>query len=530
MVKLLIADDEKNIIQLIRNLLDLELHGIEIIGEAINGRLALDMVRELKPDILITDIKMPCLNGLELIEKIRQLGSSVHIVVISGHKEFDYAYSALKHGVDDFLIKPIIKEDLNATVAKICAQIRGEQGGIKSAVDHETYLGVNTERMRAKLLLDVGSGMEACTSIEEVNKTYAVQFGPGFFVGICIKLDLPGAEGDDLLIMQKCCKAALECFANAVVDMEFGIDGSKVRGLVNLTLGNKEKLLRRMKQLYEAISLELDIYSSLPISIGVGRFVESYRDIPITLREAETQVRFKCIQTSPHIFYANEQTDSLVEIQLPGALRNNLRVLMEISDIQAIGPWLQSVFKEAALQCAEKPGYVLGLVDATEKTFWALCDMLAVYVEAEKRKHWRHELESVRGFDNLIKTLENMLTDVLNTDYQQRLQRESYPISCAKEYIAAHLSEQIKLEDIAQNVQLSPSYLSTLFKRETGENISDYMQYLRIEEAKRLLKSTNLYINEISERVGYTDAKHFSKLFKSQVGSRPQDYRKLYAW
>ncbi len=530
MIKLLIADDEKNIIQLICKLLDFERYPIELVGEATDGLTAFEMVQTLQPDILITDIKMPCLNGLDLIEKIRQLGISIHIIVISGHKEFDYAYSAIKYGVDDFIIKPINRADLNDTIGKIYTQIQSGQAAPAPDAGSALRHGAEMGKMRVQLILDAIAGVKLPASLAGLNKNYAFGFEAGCFVGICIKLDLPDLNGDYSAVMGKCRKTARECFADYAVDMEFAIVGCRLWGLINLRHANEEKLYRRVKKLYEMVALELDIYSHLLISIGVGCIVDTHQDIQKTLDEAGTYARLKCIFNSPCIFYSGNMGVETGEVQLPGMLGNKLRVLMESCDTKAIGSWLQAVFKEPPAEYQERPVYALALMDAVVKIFFSMCDILAVHVDPEMRQQWMHELDNARGLVQTLETLRRMMTDVMETDYQQRLERESYPVSCTKEYIVRHLNEQIKLEDIALNVHLSPSYLSMLFKRETGENISDYMQYLRIEEAKRLLKSTNLYVNEIAERVGYTDPKHFSKLFKKQIGSQPQEYRKLYSW
>ena len=118
MIRIVIADDEQFIVQLICSLIDREALGVEVVGTASDGRGALEMTLEKKPDILITDIRMPCMDGIELIEHLRREGASTSVIAISGYKCFDYAYNAIKYGVEDFIVKPINKKELNASIPK----------------------------------------------------------------------------------------------------------------------------------------------------------------------------------------------------------------------------------------------------------------------------------------------------------------------------------------------------------------------------------------------------------------------------
>ena len=143
---------------------------------------------------------------------------------------------------------------------------------------------------------------------------------------------------------------------------------------------------------------------------------------------------------------------------------------------------------------------------------------------------WVYASLNRESYLDYFQQIARFMNAVGQEDRRTRMQRNNYPIECAKSYIAEHLGEPFRLEDIAKKTLLTPSYLSVLFKKEMGETISDYTQKLRLEKAKALLRTTNLNINEISIQVGYTDSKHFSKVFKKVLGVRPKEYRKMYSW
>ena len=529
MLRLIIADDEKHIVELIDKLLDYERHGLQLAGTAANGLEALALVEQQRPDVLITDIKMPGMDGLLLIKAIRERSIPVHIIVVSGHKEFDYAYGALKYGVDDFVIKPINRGELNEAVGKIKTQLRGPAE--KSAAPGFSAASVkgSMEALHAQLMRDALVARGFPPALEEINRVYGVQFIEGGFLGICVRLVVPGIEKETSSITSKIKKAIEESYEGCMHRLILIRQGNLWYILLNMEKDNDDRILRRTKKLYVSIVLELDIYKDAGVTIGLGQTTGSPAGIPASLADAGLCSRMGMIIPGTGIFAASQLNMNENGPGITGTLTNGLRVLLETGHVNELPGWMQTVFCLPEEEYHQRPAYALSLLDAVFNVFFSLCRLLDVQTE-QQREVLQQELECARGFENTRAALLGMMQNILHTDYTQRLQRVSYPVSSAKEFITQHLSEVLRLEDIALHVQLSASYLSMLFKKETGENVSDYIQYVRLEEAKRLLRTTNLYVNEIAQQVGYADPKHFSKLFRKQTGSRPQDYRRLYSW
>ncbi|MEG1515507.1 MAG: response regulator [Clostridia bacterium] len=528
MYRLVIADDEQFIIQLIRNLIDAQRLGIEIVGEATGGVMAFEMVETLHPDILITDIRMPCVDGLMLIEKIRAKKLPVSVIAISGHRQFDYVYNALKHGVEDFVVKPINRKDLNDALEKICLKRQSETATSTQLRDMEQTIKSDASALRACFIADCLSGTLQDMPLARINEAYRFDFEPGEFIGIAIRPDI--AISDSAAIIGRCKNVIEQNLRSYCIDMEIIFDEGLFVGLLNTRMEEAVHLIGKIKKLFETLTLTLEVYDA-SFSIGLGAHVKRIQDISLSVCEARASARSKCVMGAQRIYQSEKQDIQHMNAQLSATQVDRLRVLMETGAPGAgIEVWLGEVFDKSEDYYRENPIEALALVDSATLNFQKLCDMREISVDASATRRWLCEMENARSFAQMRACLATYITKTMEMDYNLRLQRELYPVKRAKAYIADHLSSSLKLENIADSAMISPGYLSTLFKKETGEAISEYILQLRLDEARRLLRDTSLNIGEIAGRVGYTDPKHFSKMFHQQTGSRPMEYRRLYSW
>lgn len=532
MFKIAIADDEPFIVKLIRQLIDCEGLGVEIVGDASDGVAALNLVREKRPDILITDIRMPSMDGIELIEEIHKNALNVRVIAISGHRRFDYAYNALKYGVEDFIVKPINKKELNDSIHKLLRRLDGGDEIPRTLKSLERQVQRGAARLREKLIDDCLAGALRARSLEEINEAYMCRFEPGHFTGISVRLDFPHAFLEDSPVASKSRDAIAECmgdFASEYV-FSFSARGSALCGVVNTRSEQTRQLVRKIKRLFEKLAMTLDFYASIPITIGIGTIVSDPAEIADSVRAAAVSVRIKCILGAHRIYYSEEHDRDNLGVQLSGAQIEGLRALLDENRPEQVADWLESVYRKPEHYYREHPIEALALTDSVLSSLAALCRMQSIAVSSDDLDFGRAEIERSASLPEIVERVGALIRRVMEQDRSARAQRGNFPVERAKAFIAEHLCEPFRLEDIAESIMLSPAYLSSLFKKETGENLSDYIQRLRLEKAKGLLRSTHLTIQEIASRIGYTDAKYFSKLFFRMTGARPQDYRKMYAW
>lgn len=525
MYKIVIADDELLIIQLLEKLIDYERFSVQVVGTATDGMSAWMLVKELKPDILITDIKMPCMDGLELIEHINQSNTPVSIIAISGYRRFDYAYNALKSGVEDYLVKPISKKDLNEALEKVCAMLAARNPG--SEADAESgRKGV--AQTRSALIADCFAGKERAESLEEINARYMVSFQPGCFAGLAIRIDPAHSDGIYESIHSRCADTLRENLKDLCWDMEFSAAEGYYCGVVNMSAGSVAQFLRRLKALFENLHVSLDGYGAVAISIGVGEIVSEGAKIAPSLRQAKDCARVKCILGGNRIYFSENLSWEGANAQLLPVQIESLRKVLEVGRTEQLQAWLDGVFSKPMDYYAEHPLEALSLIDSAIGNFFMLCEMLAIPIDDGAKEDCAERMNCVRGLNEAVGCMQAFMQHVVQTDRKNRAQRSSYPVQRAMEYIQDKLNVQMRLEDIAEYVMLSPNYLSMLFKKETGQGISDFILQLRLERAKLLLRTTSLNISQIAEKVGYQDARHFSKLFRKMTGIQPKDYRKMY--
>ncbi len=532
MFRIAIADDEPFIVKLIRQLIDCEGLDVEIVGDASDGAAALSLVREKKPDILITDIRMPLMDGIELIEEIHKAALPVRVIAISGHRRFDYAYNALKYGVEDFIVKPISKKELNDSIGKLIRRLGGADvipRGLKSL---ERQVQRGTVRLREKLIADCLSGGFDARTLESVNEAYMCRFESGNFTGVSVKLDFPQTLNEDSPVASKSRDAIAECMRDFASEYVFAFSArdSAFHGVVNTRPEQTRQLVRRVKRLFEKLAMTLDFYASIPITIGIGIIASDPAEIAESVRAAAISVRIKCILGAHRIYYSEEYDHENLGVRLSGAQIEALRALLDESRPERAAQWLEGVYRKPEGYYQAHPIEALALTDSVLSTLSGLCRMQAVSVTDGDLSFGRAEIERSASLTEIVSRVDALLRLIMEQDRRARIQRGSFPVERAKAFVAEHLCEAFRLEDIAESIFLSPAYLSSLFKKETGENLSDYIQRLRLEKAKALLKGTPLTIQEISAAVGYSDAKYFSKMFCRMTGAKPQDYRKMYAW
>lgn len=532
MYRIVIADDEQFIVQLIRQLIDYEGLNVEVIGEAADGNAALELVRREEPDILITDIRMPCMDGLQLTEKIRELALPTSVIAISGHRRFDYAYNALKYGVHDFIVKPINRKELNDSIAKVIHRL-GRENDAGRHIEHiQRQMDIRSTHLRHKLLDDCMQNACLRRGISEINRDYAVSLVPGHYTGIAIKLDMASELTGDSLIVRKCRETLDNCLRSFADEYMFTFMEQEALflGLVNTRAEQTPQLMRSVKRLFEMLGITLDVYTRISITIGIGPSKADVEDIPDTLRMAAMSSRIKCVLGPQRIYYSDEFDSKDWNTNISAAQAEHLRQLLESGKADDIPAWMHQVYNRPEEYWRRHPLQALSLGDSILNTFQALCRIQEINIRRELMLSEQAAIIRCGSFQDYLQRIEGFIRNVLEEDRRMRTQRSNYPVECAKAYISEHLAESFRLEDIAEKVMLTPSYLSTLFKKEVGETISDYTQRLRLEKAKNLLRTTNLNLNEIAAQVGYTDPKHFSKMFKKMLGVRPQDYRKMYSW
>lgn len=525
MYKAIIVDDELKICQLIQCLGAWESQSIEIIDVCQDGEVALKSIIKHKPDIVLTDIRMPVYDGLEIIQQVRKLAMDTAFIVISGYKHFEYARQALQYGVVDFLVKPINQEDLNAALQKAVNGIIDQKN-----VQNVNEILYNKEKSEKVALLNrLASGLEAeeLTDRAQLQGKYPL-FKKDIFQAVIIKTNKTE------LNMGKS-KFSEDMMRNLerIISIEEAIEVAKDDGVYLLLNYQKSDYKRIREELFEILKRmvrDRDIYGKFEMTMGIGLPVTSINDMKLSIETARIAWQQRLLLTNReyleyeklHITtegksgFWNEKEWSEFQAALETCNQSKASELLSIMETY--------VNRESRLNLGDLFDYIRCIVLQVEK----LVIEDDTLVTNQTLTHMMEELKCSDSISDIFLHLKLYINKSLQEYFDRKKSMKKLPIIKAEEYINEHYMRDISLEEMAQQVDLSPAYFSKLFKMVEGINYIEYLTQIRLEQSKKLLKTTTLPVKIIATTVGYMDEKYFRKLFKKVVGIKPSEYRKLH--
>ncbi len=528
MWKVVIADDEERICQLIKVLVEWEHIGLELVGTARNGLEAIDLVSSLHPDILITDIRMPGCDGLELIGQVKESMPDLEIVIISGYAHFKYAQTAIKYGVGEYLLKPIDKAELNATLEKMCKHIQDKQ----QPEDGKDMIWKSNDndlqRLRKQLITDLLEQEKITLTEENLKTEYHLETEPGRYQTFCIKLDYDSVEVNmsTLQIIEDKIHDILDANLRPVChELVWSMRESTVYGVMNYSTAKKDDIRRIMRDCMNQLDAQKSLFAPIVFSISLGRSVKSAPEIRDSLTESRMILKERIVEGTGHLLETMPDSSFIHEENLLEKYRRSIVHAVEALSMdeatEAVNKMQQNVIKSK-----KACGYeILELVLSAG-------DFFALQLELKDRQmileKYHKSCEQCSSIYMLFDCLREFQTSFIETLIEERDNDALRPIRQSKQYIQNHYHEQITLEEVSNEVGLSAGYFSVLFKKETGEGFAKFLISVRIEQAKILLRETNLSISEICKKVGYNDQKHFVSTFEKASGVKPGTYRKLY--
>lgn len=528
MVKLVVADDEERVCRLIVALGDWEKVGIQVVGTASNGIQALELIRKQKADILITDIRMPGLNGMELIQKVREESSDIKIMIISGYANFEHAQNALKHSVSDYLLKPINKEALNESLAKMVDEIMDARRTDMAFKDIQNERREEMVKLRNMLIYDLRHDRALSLTEDILKEKYYLNVQPGIYQAMVIKQD--SAEKKDVqdsieLIWHKMKEILLREITKECYDFVAVAAGEYFYGIMNYPARNSDKIRKAVRSCFNQMLARNDYLGKTKLSLGLGTAVKDANNLSDSFKSAERVLAERLLEGSGKILEAESFNEVLYEKKLVDRFVRNLGSAMQTLDVEEIRNTVNSMYKETV----ETPGAhgweIFELILQCGSIFIMRLD---VPDKHEMQIEFTAKCNNCTTVNDLFKQLLDFMLVKVNQMLETREEDSVRPVRLAKQYIHNHYQEQITLEEVSEYVGLTPAYFSVMFKKETEIGFAKYLINERIEGAKELLRETTLSVADICRKVGYNDSKHFTRLFEKNVGVKPAVYRKLY--
>jgi two-component system response regulator YesN len=528
MLKVVIADDEARVCRLVQMLADWDALGMLVAGTASNGFEALELIETLDPDILITDIRMPGCNGLELIEKARAISPRLEIALISGYAQFEYAQTAMRYDVGGYILKPIKKEILTATLEKLGGKCR-ERAASATVIETLRKTSLKShELLRNRLPEDLLSGRLGSPTRERLADEYDFKIEEGPLQVFIIKTDY------DPDIFKEASMAGVrdkieETFEESVSSLcrvsACGFKGSAFCGVLNYQEGQGEKLRRALRRCLNQLEAQKFIFGSVEFSLALGKAVDSPEELHESLQDAQNAITERLVEGTGRLL---EKAPQKSETDLHKLLDKYNRATEHIVETLS-GEDAAAALSELKAEIESIPdirgGELLELVLAAGRMF-----ALRLYMREEPgvTREFEERCGLCGSAEKLFDYLGRFQRRQLELVSERRKSENIRPIRIAKQYMNRHFGEPISLEDICGATGFSASYFSTLFKKETGEGVLKYLTRVRIEKSKSLLQDTSLSVEEICNQVGYSDLKHFTATFKKATSLNPAQYRRLY--
>ncbi|WP_239619141.1 response regulator [Cohnella mopanensis] len=531
---MIIADDEYNVREGLKDLVKWGELGIEVIGLAADGQEAYNLCRELKPDILLTDIRMPLMDGLEAGLKLKELDHPIRIIIISGAQDFNYAKIALNINADGYILKPIKIPELVETARKIVASIERERNREENNDRLKRQLQENMPLLREKFWANLTQGMYG--SEKEVRDKLQ-------FFGMPFELNgnwsVAVLQIDDYeQAIERYSEENRQLLSFSILNIAEEIAGREA--VFSFSMNENETVIvfrhgDRGSDLLASICQEIgdnvDKYLKMTVSAGIGSRVNAYVDLQDSYREAQAAIKFKFYTGKNSILHFADVRPGSRGIEFPKLHEAESKLVSDMKlgrsgDAAAV---LEEIFDKLCSTRDLPIDYVqsvcVELIHMASRTFYEIGEDMnriapqhSTVIQVIYDKREAVELKSV------LLAFFGDLTDHFSHKYTQK---NSKLIQKIKEIISNSYMKNITVSRIAEDVFLSPNYISLIFKKETGEGITEYITKVRIDAAKELLKSEDLKVLEVAEMVGFENATYFSTVFKKVTGIHPQKYREL---
>lgn len=524
-MKVVVADDEERVCALICALIDWQGLGLTLCGKAYDGISALALIQKESPDLVITDIRMPGLDGLELIRMAKDRQPNLQFIIISGHRQFDYAQTAIKYGVAEYLLKPIKKLELEQTLKKMVARFHEQQSLLHATeqLQHQVTQDRRQKRMLAlSLLIKEGQTKLLATCFTRFDIMQILS----------VKMDLIHgfhAQRSDTILAEKIGEfMGIECVSSCSDIASYLYEGS----IYMLLSYNKEHAAMALKStdaLMQFLKTQAEIFDNILFTLGLGVQVATYEKLPLSVLTSQQAVAQRLVSGPLKRYVSTEHEqlppDTLIKpfvLGLQGicaqnsqaSLLNHCATFLSRLNAAGLSPYCKSQYIFTCFD--EASAFIIGHMgfDGQPGSTWV-----------EKRQR----LENAYSMALLEKSFAVSMEEVFCLYLKEKEDNLSKPIRKAQEYLALHFQDDlISLESVSEVVNLNSSYFSSLFKKNCNIGFFEYLLDLRITEAKRLLANSAFSIAEIAQKVGYRDPKHFSRVFKKTCQIKPNEYRKLY--
>ncbi len=543
MLRLLIAEDEAVFLEGLVESVDWASIGVEVCGTATNGGDALALAEELQPDLLLTDIRMPRMDGLELVETLVKHQQNVACILLTGYGDFHYALKAMRLGVSDYLVKPCRPAELIAVFQKVIEKLLQKREMEDDLSGLRRRLQENEEAAKRKHLLQWLKSPKSSAGRKELIGKYRMVIGQAPYWAAALRIDakslrrLDYGQSEMDLLRYAAVNIAYETLHAEYPQIEITYDD---RDLFVVSSG-AEYSVPKLRRALIRLQHNLNGFLRLTVSIGVSGSFASMDQLHDACEQSLEALETSFFKGTGHIYFVSQEgkpEEADADSEHGDSAKKNEATLEHLE--QLLIDYMKNGLHANALTTVEqwfayfqRESSAYSHKEIRLHTLSLLARFMQLSKEMDVRDSpWKNQLVELAERVNHAETLEELdgLVSLALKQWVEATRSEHAPkrkVEQALELIFQHYnSSELSLSFVAQSIFVSPSYLSTLFKQETGMNFLDYVHQYRIERAKPVLLSGQMKIYQIAREIGYFDEAHFTRTFKKWTGKSPSQFQK----
>lgn len=527
MYKVLIVDDEAIFREYLRNVIDWNAHGFVVSGEAKDGLEALELIKNVIPDVALVDINMPLMDGLDFASKLKDFHYETIVVLVTGYSEFEYARRALKIGVEDYILKPFDNEELIMTLLKIKARLQIRKNA-KSLQMEDNNL------VKEMFFKDIISN-EYCSSDEDTKRQlerFGIKLNSLLFSVSSIEIDniyQRWSDPDEILLW----KNAVANVLNEVIVVkgnQFIFNGFEDRIISIIEFEDEESLQEFSAESYLKFCTLIREYLEITVTVGIGSTVTGLKSIRRSYSESLTALQNKFMEANGKVIeYCKLQNEYKNAGFYTGETNEKLLMSLRLGDWEATKAGLDEVYRYI-LESMLSIDYIYVTLMGLESLCFSYITESGKNIEEVFGKNFApfKAIKEIEYLNAAFKQISDIYKETIDFFSKNKITRSRKVVDTVCEYILSNYSDnELSVEKISRNIYVDTSYIRRLFRKELNMTVIDYITDIRMQKAKELLGKRNMKLSEVAEKIGYNDNGYFSKCFKKYFGISPSTYENI---
>ena len=531
MLKVFLVEDEFVVREGIKKNVNWEAHGYQFCGEASDGELAFPMIQKLKPDIVITDIRMPFMDGLELSRLIKKEMPWIEIIILTGHQEFEYAKEGIKLGVAQYLSKPISGEELLREVGEVAVRIEEKRKELEIKEKYKKEMEENSLKEQKELFQYLVTGSKSVTELLELGEK--------------LGMDLSAMWYSIVLMQTQSMNHAQDEYSNSIIEIEGRwkkLDDKmqvitfdrNLEGKAILFRADSEEELEQIQMDYLKQMKEiLDEYEHVRYFGGIGVPVNRLRELSISFERASHAFAHRYLIGDSRILssvdmeqsvYQEQDEFHINDVNTKQIDRNKIKEFLKLGDKGEVIYFVDEFFK--ALGTGAMKSNIFRQYITMDAYFCVVDFVEGLQLQREEIEAPDVMSGALQSQESAIQYVIRIMTKAVELREKTASNRYGDIVDEVMSYIEKNYAqEELSLNLLASHVNFSPNHLSMIFSQQTGQTFIKYLTDFRMNKAKELLRCTNKRSSVIAMEVGYKDSHYFSYLFKKTQGMTPTQYR-----